>query len=232
MPPPSGIDTTPSEAAARRTRAWTARHTCGTPTAALVVRPEAAQAIRSPIPSRVGATAGPPHTRRTTRACSCRPRRGCLAAPNEDPVFSERHGGMIEPRGFSRTFDALRQAGRSAPDHRRLARHTCGTLLAFLTVHPKVARAILRHSRTSTTMDVCTHVVDDDRREAAAMLAGLLADPLLGRCRPEMSKAPNRNRLGAFALVGLTGFEPVASSLSGMRSNQLSYSPAALRADL
>lgn len=28
--------------------------------------------------------------------------------------------------------------------------------------------------------------------------------------------------------VGLTGFEPVASSLSGMRSNQLSYSPAAL----
>lgn len=43
-----------------------------------------------------------------------------------------------------------------------------------------------------------------------------------------MTKTPNQDRLGAFVLVGLTGFEPVASSLSGMRSNQLSYSPAAL----
>ena len=43
-----------------------------------------------------------------------------------------------------------------------------------------------------------------------------------------MQKAPHRYRWGAFVLVGLTGFEPVASSLSGMRSNQLSYSPAAL----
>lgn len=39
---------------------------------------------------------------------------------------------------------------------------------------------------------------------------------------------PQPYRLGVFVLVGLTGFEPVASSLSGMRSNQLSYSPAAL----
>ena len=40
-----------------------------------------------------------------------------------------------------------------------------------------------------------------------------------------MSKTPNHDRLGVFMLVGLTGFEPVASSLSGMRSNRLSYSP-------
>lgn len=39
---------------------------------------------------------------------------------------------------------------------------------------------------------------------------------------------PQPDRLGVLVLVGLTGFEPVASSLSGMRSNQLSYSPAAL----
>ena len=41
-------------------------------------------------------------------------------------------------------------------------------------------------------------------------------------------KTPSPCGLGVFWLVGLTGFEPVASSLSGMRSNQLSYSPAAL----
>ncbi|MCE7080718.1 site-specific integrase [Streptomyces sp. ST2-7A] len=94
--------------------------------------------------------------------------------PGEDLVFTERHGGPIEPRGFSRTFDTL--VGH-APVRRitvRLARHTCGTLLAFLKVHPKSAQAILRHSQISMTMDIYTHVVDDDQRAAAALLADLL----------------------------------------------------------
>ncbi|MGW1883460.1 hypothetical protein [Streptomyces sp. NPDC001970] len=39
------------------------------------------------------------------------------------------------------------------------------------------ALSILRHSRISMTMDISTHVVDDDQREAAAMLAGLREDP-------------------------------------------------------
>ncbi|MFD5057552.1 MULTISPECIES: hypothetical protein [unclassified Streptomyces] len=43
-----------------------------------------------------------------------------------------------------------------------------------------MAQAILRHSQISMTMDVYTHVVDDDRRDAAAMLADLLEDPLIG----------------------------------------------------
>ncbi len=48
--------------------------------------------------------------------------------------------------------------------------------------------------------------------------------------RPD-EEDPQAFGLGVFDTVGLTGFEPVASSLSGMRSNQLSYSPSALRAD-
>ncbi|WP_049576213.1 tyrosine-type recombinase/integrase [Streptomyces sp. SBT349] len=94
--------------------------------------------------------------------------------PGEELVFTERHGGPIEPRGFSRTFETLVSA---APVRRitvRLARHTCGTLLAFLKVHPKSAQAILRHSQISMTMDIYTHVVDDDQRAAAALLANLL----------------------------------------------------------
>ncbi|MDT0445971.1 tyrosine-type recombinase/integrase [Streptomyces johnsoniae] len=92
----------------------------------------------------------------------------------EELVFTERHGGPIEPRGFSRTFETM--VGH-APVRRitvRLARHTCGTLLAFLKVHPKSAQAILRHSQISMTMDIYTHVVDDDQRAAAALLADLL----------------------------------------------------------
>jgi integrase len=40
--------------------------------------------------------------------------------------------------------------------------------------------AHLRHSRISMTMDVHTHVVGDSEREAVAMLAELLEDPLIG----------------------------------------------------
>ncbi|MFF9021698.1 hypothetical protein ACF09T_16285 [Streptomyces eurythermus] len=47
-------------------------------------------------------------------------------------------------------------------------------------MRPKVAQAILRHSRISMTMDVYTHVAGDSEREAVAMLAELLEDPLIG----------------------------------------------------
>ncbi|WP_308307542.1 tyrosine-type recombinase/integrase [Streptomyces sp. ISL-10] len=101
-------------------------------------------------------------------------------APGEDLIFSQRHGGMIESRGFSRTFDGpIKRAGLRRITVRP-ARHACGTLLAFLKVRPKVAQAILRHSQLSMTMDSCTHGVDEDQREAAALPADLLGGPLIG----------------------------------------------------
>lgn len=101
--------------------------------------------------------------------------------PGEELIFSERNGGLIEPRGFSRSFDALVTRAKVRRVTPRLARHTCGTLLAFLKVHPKVAQTILRHSQISMTMDIYTHVVDEDQRTAATRLAVLLeGDQLLG----------------------------------------------------
>ncbi|WP_420034526.1 tyrosine-type recombinase/integrase [Streptomyces sp. cg28] len=98
----------------------------------------------------------------------------------QDLIFSAEHGGMIDPVGFSRSFDRLVSRADVRRITVRLARHTCGTLLAFLKVHPKVAQAILRHSQISMTMDVYTHVVGSDEREAVALLAELLEDPLIG----------------------------------------------------
>ena len=95
-----------------------------------------------------------------------------------DLIFSERNGGLIEPRGFSLTFERLVKRSGVRRITVRLARHTCGTLLAFLKVHPKVAQAILRHSQISMTMDIYTHVVDEDQRAAAALLADLLKGPV------------------------------------------------------
>ncbi|MCX5049533.1 site-specific integrase [Streptomyces sp. NBC_00474] len=100
--------------------------------------------------------------------------------PDHDLIFSAEHGGMIDPVGFSRTFERLVKRAGVRRITVRLARHTCGTLLAFLKVHPKVAQAILRHSQISMTMDVYTHVVGDSEREAVTMLAELLEDPLIG----------------------------------------------------
>jgi integrase len=100
--------------------------------------------------------------------------------PDHDLIFSSAHGGMIDPMGFSRTFDRLVKRAGVRRITVRLARHTCGTLLAFLKVHPKVAQAILRHSQISMTLDVYTHVVNESEREAVGLLAKLLEDPLIG----------------------------------------------------
>ncbi|XUZ26309.1 tyrosine-type recombinase/integrase [Streptomyces sp. RMIT01] len=105
---------------------------------------------------------------------------GWSQEPGQDLIFSSERGGLIDPVGFSRSFNALVKRAGVRRITVRLARHTCGTLLAFLKVHPKVAQAILRHSQISMTMDVYTHVVGDGEREAVSMLAELLEDPLIG----------------------------------------------------
>ncbi|MFJ4458786.1 tyrosine-type recombinase/integrase [Streptomyces sp. NPDC088928] len=105
---------------------------------------------------------------------------GWSQEPGQDLIFSSERGGLIDPVGFSRTFNALVKRAGVRRITVRLARHTCGTLLAFLKVHPKVAQAILRHSQISMTMDVYTHVVGDGEREAVTLLAELLEDPLIG----------------------------------------------------
>jgi hypothetical protein len=55
-------------------------------------------------------------------------------------------------------------------------RRTCGSLLAALDVHPRVAMAILRHSRIALTMDIYTQVPDKATREALQRLSDLLDD--------------------------------------------------------
>ncbi|WP_372497040.1 tyrosine-type recombinase/integrase [Streptomyces shenzhenensis] len=100
------------------------------------------------------------------------------AEPGSAPGGAER--SRPDPVGSSRTFGRLVKRAGVRRITVRLARHTCGTLLAFLKVHPKAAQAILRHSRISTTMDVYTHVVGGSEREAVAMLAEPLEDPLIG----------------------------------------------------
>ncbi|WP_437007562.1 replication initiator [Streptomyces sp. enrichment culture] len=67
--------------------------------------------------------------------------------PDSDFVFTTRYGTPFEPRNFNRRF--VDRSTRAGVRQIRLhdTRHTCGSLLAALDVHPRVAMQILRHSK-------------------------------------------------------------------------------------
>jgi integrase len=89
---------------------------------------------------------------------------------NTGLIFTTRYGTPIEPRNFSRSYDnqIVKAKVRRITVHD--ARRTCGSLLADLDVHPRVAMAILRHAKFSITMEIYTQVSDEQTREALRRL--------------------------------------------------------------
>jgi integrase len=85
-------------------------------------------------------------------------------------VFTTRYGTPIEPRNFNRSFDyRIAKAGvRRITVHG--TRKTCGTLLAALDVHPRVAMQILRHSQIAVTMEIYTEATAAATRDALKRL--------------------------------------------------------------
>jgi integrase len=85
-------------------------------------------------------------------------------------VFTTRHGTPVEPRNFNRSFD--RRIGKA--DVPKITVHgtrkTCGSLLAALDIHPRVAMQILRHSKTAVTMEIYTEIPSAATREALRKL--------------------------------------------------------------
>jgi integrase len=92
-------------------------------------------------------------------------------------LFTTSTGQPIEPRNLNRSFDArCKKPGvRQIKIHD--TRRTCGSLLAALDVHPRVAMAILRHSRIALTMQVYTQVPDKTTRDVLKRLSDLLGGP-------------------------------------------------------
>ena len=89
-------------------------------------------------------------------------------------MLTTRNGRPIEPRNINRAFDIrCERAGvRRITIHD--TRRTTGTLLAALDVHPRVAMAILRHSRIALTMEIYTQVPDEATRAALKRLSDQL----------------------------------------------------------
>jgi integrase len=86
-------------------------------------------------------------------------------------IFTTRYGTPIEPGNLTRAFSVrIRQAGvRAIP--LRNTRHTTGSLLVAMKVHPKVAQRILRHSKFTMTFDVYSEASDEEIREALQRLS-------------------------------------------------------------
>ena len=85
-------------------------------------------------------------------------------------VLTTRLGDPIDPRNFQRAFrSSVRRAGVPViPVHS--TRRTCASLLVALDVHPRVAMAILRHSKIAVTMDIYSQVSAASTREALKRL--------------------------------------------------------------
>jgi integrase len=85
-------------------------------------------------------------------------------------VFTTRHGTPIEPRNFNRSFD--RRIGKAGVPSITVhgTRKTCGSLLAALDTHPRVAMQILRHSKIAVTMEIYTEVPSAFTRDALRKL--------------------------------------------------------------
>jgi integrase len=85
-------------------------------------------------------------------------------------VFTTRHGTAIEPRNFSRSFNR-RVTRANVPEITvHGTRKTCGSLLAALDIHPRVAMQILRHSKIAVTMEIYTEIPSAATRDALRKL--------------------------------------------------------------
>jgi hypothetical protein len=96
--------------------------------------------------------------------------------PDDRLVFTTRTGHAIEPRAVNRRFDALCAKAGVRRIRVHDTRRTCGSLLAALNVHPRVAMAILRHSRILITMEIYTEVSDPATEDALRRLSDALGD--------------------------------------------------------
>jgi integrase len=85
-------------------------------------------------------------------------------------VFTSRYGTAIEPRSFNRFWDRRCDAAQVRRITVHDARRTCGSLLADLDVHPRVAMQILRHAQFSITMEIYTQVSSQATRDALKRL--------------------------------------------------------------
>jgi integrase len=95
---------------------------------------------------------------------------------NTGLVLTTRHGDALDPRNFHRAFKLRANAAGVPEIPVHATRKTCASLLVALDVHPRVAMAILRHSKIAITMEIYSQVSSASTRKALKRLGSQLGD--------------------------------------------------------
>lgn len=90
-------------------------------------------------------------------------------------AFSTQVGSYLDSANLTRTFRRLSKAAGVPIIRLHDLRHTHASLLALRGVTPKVIADRLGHTNVGFTMQVYTHLYDEQRRDAAPNLAELIA---------------------------------------------------------
>jgi Phage integrase family len=152
-------------------------------------------------------------------------------------IFTTASGRPVEPRNIARSFERVVRKAGLRPIRLHDLCHTTASLLKKLGVSPRDAMVILGRSNISATLGIYTHGDEDSRRDALDWLDKVLrlpshvpaaspADTTVAVTSAVAQADPRAEEDQSDSdLVGLRGLEPRTSSLSGKRSNRLSYSP-------
>ncbi|MET8690257.1 tyrosine-type recombinase/integrase [Streptomyces sp. NPDC004732] len=95
----------------------------------------------------------------------------------EGHVFVTRTGRPLLAENLYLTMQRVIEAEGLGKMNPKGLRKSCGTLLVHLKAHPRVIKAILRHSRIATTLDIYAEALDPDVIEAIGQLDRLLRQP-------------------------------------------------------
>jgi integrase len=98
----------------------------------------------------------------------------------DDPdghVFVTRTGRPLTPDQLYLVLQRIIRLEGLGKMNPKGLRKSCGTLLVHLRVHPRIVKAILRHSRIATTLDIYAEALAPDVIEAVAQLDRLLRQP-------------------------------------------------------
>lgn len=90
-------------------------------------------------------------------------------------VFPTTIGTPLDPSNVLKQYrDMLELAGIDSKRRIHDLRHTCGTMLARLGVHPREAQEVLRHAQIATTLAIYTHVSSEGVKSAMDRLGDML----------------------------------------------------------
>ncbi|MGH8869540.1 MAG: tyrosine-type recombinase/integrase, partial [Actinomycetes bacterium] len=94
----------------------------------------------------------------------------CGAWQEHDLVFPSYWGTPMDPRNAFRSLTAVAKRAGITGIGLHTLRHTCASLLLAQGVHPRVVMETLGHSGIAITMDVYSHVMPQQQREAADLM--------------------------------------------------------------